>query len=356
MLITRVESWSVQVEQETPYSVAYGDFGATTLVFLRLETDRGLIGHGCAGCDTEVTGETAETVRAALAGNAEPILRGTNPLCVLSLLRELGDAVGAQPSALAAVDLALFDILGKHVELPLWKWLGGRRDRIPTSVTIGILPENETVAAARQWIAQGFTSLKLKGGRDVESDITRVWRVHEAVGPDIELRFDANQGYSVEQALHFARQTQSARLEFLEQPTPSDRPELLGQVRAARLIPVMADESLHGPDRAFHLTKHELVDMFNVKLMKSGGIAPALRIEAIARSAGLPIMVGCMDESALGIAAGLHFALSSPTIQYADLDGHLGLVGDPAAGGLRLENGILFSPEKPGLGIEPRHD
>lgn len=356
MKISRVESWSVPVEQETPYAVAYGDFGPTTLVFLRIETDRGLIGYGSAGCDEAVTGETAESVLAALTETAEPILKGAHPLLNFRLLREVQGALGAQTSALAAVDMALFDIVGKHVELPLWKWLGGDRDRIATSVTIGILPEAETIAAAQSWIGQGFTILKLKGGRDVESDIARVRRVRETVGPDVELRFDANQGYSVANALHFARQTQSARVAFLEQPTLAEQPELLGQVRAARLIPVMADESLHGPESAFQLAQREQVDMFNVKLMKSGGIAAATRIEAIARAANLPIMIGCMDESALGIAAGLHFALSSPIIQHADLDGHLGLIGDPAAGGLRLENGILFAPDKPGLGIEPRHD
>ncbi len=354
MKITQIESWIVPVAQETPYAVAYGQFDKSTLVLLRLETDTGLNGYGSAGCDCDVTNETAETVRATLSDIATPILKGANPLLHLSLLRELKHEVGRQPSALAAVDMALFDILGKHVDMPLWKLLGGSRDRIRTSVTVGILPEAETVESASLWINQGFTRLKLKGGLDVNSDIRRVIRVREQVGAGIELSFDANQGYSVADAIRFGKETRNVQVEFLEQPTTAAQPELLGQVRNSRQIPIMADECLLDARDALFLARHDLVDMLNVKLMKSGGIAEALQIEAIAHAAGLDIMVGCMDESALGIAAGLHFALACPSTKYADLDGHLGLLGDPAAAALPLENGVLFPPHGPGLGVEPR--
>lgn len=354
MKITRVETWTVPVAQEIPYAVAYATFEKTTLVFLRIETDMGLVGYGSASCDADVTGETPETVRAALDDIAAPSLRGASPLLHTAILRELKRSFGRQPSALAAVDMALYDILGKFVGLPLWKVLGGFRDWIPTSVTIGILPEAETLSSARKWVAQGFACLKLKGGLDVESDVGRVLRVREEVGPDVELRFDANQGYTVEQALQFARETQPARIAFLEQPTAAAEPALLGRVRQAGILPVMADESLLGLEDAFVLAKHELADLLNVKLMKVGGIAEALEIEAVARAAGLAVMVGCLDESALGIAAGLHYALARPATAYADLDGHLGLGGDPACPALALQNGVLFPPDKPGLGVEPR--
>jgi L-alanine-DL-glutamate epimerase-like enolase superfamily enzyme len=352
MKIIRVESWQVPLTLEEPYTIAYGTFDQTTNVFLRIETDNGINGFGAAGPDAEVTGETAETVFRALREVAAPALAGRDPLRTLAILQEIRPRLSAQPSALAAVDMALYDLLGKVCGQPLWVILGGCRECLPTSVTIGILPVEETVRRARDRVGEGFTSLKIKGGLDVEADIERLIRVREAVGLDIELRFDANQGYTVQAAVRFARAVGQANVAFLEQPTPKGAPELLGQVSRAVDLPVMADESLTSLQDAFHLTRHSLAALFNVKLMKVGGIAEALAIDALAVATGLGIMVGCMDESALSIAAGLHFALARPGVRYADLDGHLGMQGDPARGGPTLRQGVLFPSDKPGLGVE----
>jgi L-alanine-DL-glutamate epimerase-like enolase superfamily enzyme len=351
MKITRVDVWSVPVVLETVYTVAYATCDRTTLVFLRVETDRGVTGFGSAGCDPEVTGETAEAVARTLREVAAPRLVGDNPLALPGLLRDLRRSFGRQPSALAAVDMALHDILGQVLGLPLWKLLGGVRDRIATSITIGILPLAETLECARRWVRDGFQALKLKGGLDVGSDVERVLRVREVVGGDVEIRFDANQGYSVADAVAFAEAVRPAGVTVFEQPTAADRPDLLGEVRRTADVPVMADESCLDATDAFALAAGRQVDMLNVKLMKSGGIAGALRIGAVAEAAGLQVMTGCMDESALGIAAGLHFTLACPAVTCADLDGHIGLTGDPAAGGLRLENGVLIAPERAGLGV-----
>jgi L-alanine-DL-glutamate epimerase-like enolase superfamily enzyme len=256
------------------------------------------------------------------------------------------------PSALAAVDMALFDLLGKVSGLPLWQLLGGYRDRIATSVTVGILPERETVAQARRWVQQGFHAVKIKGGRNVEEDAARVIQVREAVGDSVDLRFDANQGYTVEQAVWFLERTAPARLQFLEQPTPQAEPELLKEVSQRVAVGVMADESLLTLDDAYRLARENGCRLFNVKLMKEGGIDQARKIGALAQAAGIGVMTGCMDESALGIAAGLHFSLAEPVVAWADLDGHLGLIGDPAADSLCLRDGILFPSDSPGLGIK----
>lgn len=351
MRITRVESWPVDLPLEQPYSIAYETVSQVTNVFVRLETSSGLNGFGCAAPDAIVTGETPASTLEALRGVAEPLLRGTDPLRHAYVLERLRDTLTHHSSLLAAVDMALFDVLGKEAGLPVWRLLGGYRDRMRTSVTIGILPEDETVARAREWVARGFRSLKLKGGLDVEEDAARVRAVRLAIGPKVELRFDANQGYTVEQSLRFVGETRQSKLELLEQPTPRGEPALLGRVTKDVPIPIMADESLMNLRDAFRLARRDLVDMVNVKLMKVGGIAEALQVNAVARAARLEVMVGCMDEAALAIAAGLHFGLARPNVRYADLDGHLGLVGDPSATAVVLKDGVLYPRAEPGFGV-----
>jgi L-alanine-DL-glutamate epimerase-like enolase superfamily enzyme len=349
--ITRIAAWPVGLPLTEPYTIAYETITAVTNVFVRMETDSHHVGYGCAAPDLEVTGETPESVLDFVDTNAVGELRGDDPLRAAALLDRMRPHLSDHPSAIAALDMALHDLLGKVSGLPLWRILGGYRDCIETSVTIGILPELETVERAADWVARGFRCLKLKGGRDLDADIAKVFRLRAELGNSIEIRFDANQGYTLEQALRFVGETKPARVALFEQPTPKGQPDMLGRVARSATMAVMADESIMGLRDAFELARDDLADMVNVKLMKVGGLAEALQVNAVARSAGLEVMVGCMDEVELSIAAGLHFALARPNVRYADLDGHLGLADDPTRGMLRLENGILYANEQPGLGL-----
>lgn len=333
-----------------PYTIAYETVSAAVNIILKLSTSTGLTGWGCAAPDQVVTGETPESVLDAGNRTIIPLLRGNHPFRVARIHEELRQRIPDARSAAAMTDMALHDLLARQACIPLWRLLGGFRDSIPTSITIGIMNPEETVRRAGRYLNDGFTILKLKGGVDLAEDISKVLLVRRKYGKGFSLRFDANQGYSYDEAVEFVRATSDADIEIFEQPTARAKEERMGMVTRDVDIPVMADESIRSLQDAFRLVSRERIDMVNIKIMKVGGILEAAHINSVARAAGMEVMVGCLDECALGISAGLHFALSRPNIEFADLDGHLDLVDDPFDGLFHLEGGVLFPTEDPGLG------
>src|SRR6266511_1331068 len=253
MRITRLEAWPVRMRLSEPYTIAYETVDAAVNVFVRLHTDTPHVGLGCAAPDAHVTGETPEEVLSALEQVVAPAVAGLEPTRAALAYDHLRQVLGLRPSTLAALDIALLDLLGKVCGQPLWKLLGGARESIATSMTIGILDEKETVAQARRWVGEGFTFLKLKGGLDAEGDAIRVRKVREAVGAGVRLALDANGGYTPEQSMTFLAGCAGVGLEFLEQPTPRDYPDRLGEVQWQSPVPIMADESLTTPQQALEL-------------------------------------------------------------------------------------------------------
>ncbi len=351
MRIKNIKFWSVEMKLTEPYTISYETISETTNVFIMLETNTGIVAYGCTAPDKEITGETASEVLQKLEQVAQPILNNADPLRMAWILHKLKMALPDSPSLLAGVDMALYDLLAKIANLPLYQMLGGFRKHIKTSITIGILPVEETLAKAQEFIKKGFKCIKVKGGADVDLDIERMIKIRETVGKKVELRFDANQGYTLEECLHFVKSTRQVKIELIEQPTPKNKFELLGRVTNQVAIPIMADESLLNLSDAFRLAKKDLVNMVNIKLMKVGGIRQAISINAIAQAAQIESMVGCMDEVELGIAAGMHFALSQHNVLYADLDSHFDIIGDPSRGVI-IRDGVLYPQNKPGLGCE----
>jgi L-alanine-DL-glutamate epimerase-like enolase superfamily enzyme len=350
MKITRIAAWKVALPLAEAYTLSYGTVSTAENVFLRLETDGAAVGYGCAAPDPAVTGETAEAVLGVLDGPVRDVLSGADPLRSARCTRRLRRPLSGFPAALAAVDMALYDLLGQAAGMPLYQILGGFRTRMKTSVTIGIRSPEETLEKAREWMARGFTVLKIKGGIDVDADVAVLRRLREALGPAVRLRFDANRGYTLSEAERFFRRARGLRLECLEQPVSREELDVLEPPAGRGTMPLMADESLMGAADVYRLAASGNVAMVNIKLMKAGGIRPSLRVAAAARAAGLRVMVGCMDEAALGIAAGLHLALGTPDVTLLDLDGHLDLLEDPTAGAVLLRNGFLMPAPRPGLG------
>ena len=351
MKITSLECYALDLPMAEPYTIFYETIDHCVNVILRIETEKGLVGWGCAAPDLPVTGETPETVLSDFQQFIEPVLRSSDPIHYIRVHETLKALIPSSPSALAMADIAIYDLAARHARMPLYQFLGGYRNNIPTSVTIGILPLEETLKKARTFIEQGFFILKLKGGKSVEEDIAKMIQLRKEFGKKIALRFDGNQGYTAEEALYFIQETAAVGLELIEQPTIKDDLQQLHKVTQESHLPIMADESLTSLMDVFRLTRHDAIDMVNIKVQKVGGITNSLHINSVAKAGGVEAMIGCMDECELGIAAGLHLALSRPNIYHADLDGHLDLLNDPFKGMIRLHKGVLYPGEGDGLGV-----
>lgn len=350
MKITRISFERLDLKLSDPYTISYETIDRTSNFILKLETDGKIVGYGCAAPDPVVTNESPNDVTDAIKNTIIPYLLGKDPFTYALLLLELKVLLGKRSSALAMVDLALFDIMSIKAEVPLYQFLGGYRNHIATSITIGIMGVEDTLVKASEFVEQGFSILKIKGGSNLEEDIAKMRLIHETY-PNIELRFDGNQGYSVKESIAFVKATAAIGVEIFEQPTIVEAEERLGEVMDQVNVPIMADESLKTLTDAFRLAQNERVDMVNIKLQKVGGIWAGMHINSVAKAAKLDAMVGCIDECGLGISAGLHFALSRPNIKYADLDGHLDIIDDPFHSIFKLEKGILYPTAKFGLGF-----
>jgi L-alanine-DL-glutamate epimerase-like enolase superfamily enzyme len=318
-----------------------------TAIFLRIETVEGRTAWGCAIAHPDLTGETPEhLLRAAReVAQAAPDLHPTN--LEYSLTRIEGMAL-ASPGTLCAYDLAFHDLLGLAADMPLYRILGGYRSHVLTSATIPLCPVEESVARARERALRGFKMLKVKGGTDPDADVHRIRAITRAL-PEHILWLDADGGYTVEQALDVARALKG-KISVLEQPTPPDDYEALAQVHKHSPVPIFADQSACAPASALTLAAHRSVGGMSVKMATCGGFRGARQMDAIARAARMMTMVSCTIEPALLIAAGLHFALSSSSVEYVDLDGHLDLSHDPTIPGFDLREGCFMARDTPGLG------
>jgi len=348
MQIANVQIIPAELSLKLPYKTRHhSDINQVTVIFVKIDTQSGQTAWGCAAFDPHLTGETLESVTAASQACADRA-RDLNPMNTEYALNELAPLTTNTPSVQCAFDIAFYDLLGLAAGLQLHRLLGGFRDRILTSITISLGSVEETIEMARDRARQGFRILKLKGGLHPEMDVRRIRAVNDAL-PNLILRLDADQGYSVQEAIDVTRALQDV-LEMLEQPTPADDLKALSQVTRQSPVPILADESVIGPPLALEIAAGRMADGLSVKLATCGGLRCGRQIDSIARSARLATMVGCINEPALLTAAGLGFALSSPNVQYGDLDGYFDLIDDPSVPGFIFQDGWLIATDVPGLG------
>lgn len=348
MQITRVEVIPVELKLQRPVRMAgLPEIDLITAVFIRLDTRQGQSAWGCSVAHPDLTGEQPDAV-IRTCREAASLIPDLHPLNIEYSLDRLASQPGMTPAAMCAFDLAFHDLLSLAAGIPLYRLLGGYRNRIQTSITIPLAAVQESVEMACERASRGFRMLKIKGGVDPDGDVQRVQAIHRAL-PNHILRLDADGGYSIQEALDVARALEN-ELEMLEQPVPPDDLSGLREVKKTSPVPILADQSVKGPSSALELAANRAVDGLSIKLTTCGGLRCARQIDSIARAARLSTMIGCFMEPALLISAGLSLALSSPNVHYADLDGNLDLINDPSQAGFTLEDGWLVAADVPGLG------
>lgn len=337
-----------------PYTIAYRTVSSVEIVLLTLRTDHGLIGHGAANPSPRVVGEDPKQAYVTLQAHAADWLIGQDLREMPRLLRQLAAILSGKPGSLAALDIALHDLYAQQMGLPLAHCLGQAHTVLPTSITIGIKGVEETLAEAEECLALGFRHLKIKLGHDLDEDLARLRALRARYGTSIHLRVDANQGYDRKELLRLFEAHATLDLELIEQPVPVADTGSLGDMPDPLRAMIAIDEALRTPTDAFRWAQTpQPGGIFNIKLMKCGGIAQAQRIASLADLAGIDLMWGCNDESIISIAAALHVAFACPGTRYIDLDGSLDLARDWVSGGFRLDAGQMRLLDMPGLGVLP---
>ena len=310
MQITKAEVIPVELKLRHPVQMAgLPLITQATAIFIRLETRSGLSAWGCTVTDTFRTDETPEEAL-HMCRECAALVTDLNPLNIENAMDELVRKLSPSVGVLCAFDLAFHDLLSLAADMPLYRLLGGYRNRIQTSVTLPVSPVEETVDAGQRRAQQGFRILKVKGGMDPELDVERL-RALRAALPNHTLRLDADGGYTVRQALDVATALKDV-LEMLEQPTTAKDLAGLRQVKELSPVRILADQSLTDPISALHLASNRIADGLSIKLAACGGIRNARLIDSIARAARMTTMVSCFIEPALLVSAGLEHRAEQP--------------------------------------------
>ena len=354
MIIKTLKCGILEAPLITPFKTALRTVEKIRDVIVILETDTGAIGYGEAPPTKAITGETEETLLADLMGPIRKAVVGKDLNDLDRLFAALDTCMEHHTSAKAAVDIAVYDLLGQAEKKPVYQLFGGTRSSIETDLTISVNDPSVMASDARAAIARGFRTLKIKVGINPSLDVERLIAVRQAVGKDIIIRADANQAWNAQQAVDLLQEIQShaINLELIEQPVKAADLEGLAYVTAHSPVPVVADESCFSPEDARKIYQEHLADMVNIKLMKCGGLHNALKIVQYAKEAGAQCMLGCMLEAKVSVNAAVQLACAEDCITKIDLDGPALCSEDPVIGGSVFAGPVIHACKEPGFGIQ----
>lgn len=335
-----------------PYSIAYKTVDSVENVIVELHLENGIIGRGAANPSKYVVDKDVDDTYRRLTEDGLATFRGADIRQFSYLLDQVYLEFADDAGAKVALDVAIHDAFTQHLGIPVAAYYGQKIASLPTSVTIGIMDIEATLEEAREYLDAGFKILKVKLGKELKEDIERLRAIRKTFGSTPLIRIDANQGWTKSETLGFFQSTADLDIELVEQPIKADQIQQLSDLPEAFKKLIAADESLVDATDALALAQSPSpAGIFNIKLMKCGGILEAKQIASIAESAGISLMWGCNDESIISISAALHAALSSANTKYLDLDGSFDLAKDVVQGGFIQKDGYLSISDKPGLGV-----
>lgn len=351
LTIQQIELYKFSIPLKEPFITSLGTDTAAENVLVKITTNKGITGFGECSPYMPINGESQDTCFIVGQYFAKA-LKGKDPLQIEDCLNLMDKIIYGNSSIKSAFDIALYDIASQHAKVPLYKFLGGENNKtIITDYTVSIGDPLTMAAAAVKIKEQGYPAIKIKLGKDGKTDVERVKAIRKAVGDEIPLRIDANQGWKVKEAIETLKALAVFDIQHCEEPIARWKFMKLRKVKNNSPIPIMADESCGDDHDAERLIELNACDYFNIKLGKSGGIFKALKIVKLAEAAGIHLQVGAMIESRLAMTAFAHFALSSPLIEHFDFDTALMFSEDPVTGGIIYEkNGVVKVPEAIGLG------
>lgn len=357
MKITDIKLGHISVPLRTPFKTALRTVNSIEDIIIKIETDTGHVGYGEVPPTGVITGDTTEAIMGAIEGHIKKAIVGMDIEDLEAIMLKLDKSLVGNTSAKAGIDIAIYDLFGQLYNAPVYKLLGGYRKEIITDITISVNDPEEMARDSMEAINRGYKTLKIKVGKDSNKDIERMNAIRKAVGYNVDLRIDANQGWKPKEAIYVLNKMEDAGLniELVEQPVAGYDIEGLKMVTDNVSIPVMADESVFSPRDAIKILEMRAADYLNIKLMKTGGIHNALKICSLAEIYGVECMIGCMLEAKISVNAAVHLAAAKSIITKIDLDGPVLCSEDPVDGGSIFNESIITVSEDPGFGIKKIH-
>lgn len=351
LTIQQVELYKLFIPLKEPFIISLGPIHHAANVVVVIRTREGITGFGECSPFMSINGESMDTCFIVGQYFAK-LFKGRNALAIPERVADMDQLIYGNASIKSAFDMALYDIAAQHAQRPLYEFLGGRNDKIiTTDYTVSIGEPSKMAADALKIKEEGYPAIKVKLGKDGKKDVERMKAIREAVGNQVPLRIDANQGWSVDEAIETLQALAPLGIQHCEEPIARWDFMNLPKVKNASPIPIMADESCGDEHDAERLLQLDACDYFNIKLGKAGGIFKALKIIELAAKKPMHLQVGAFMESRLAMTAFAHFSLVSPLIEHFDFDTALMFNEDPVKGGISYEkNGVVKLPDAIGLG------